>query len=193
VKAHIPLLVALVVALGLSGTTRAITVEVPVEGLYTYYGWDTTHVEGTFSISFDPGDIQSARLRLIGNLVWPSYYGCPSGEAGVNGSYFYANMSTASGDWFTQTTYVDQRISFVTYLDWHPSGDATWEFLSSGSGSFVLTGYSRLLPDGCTYQHGSSETVAEVFDAKMVFELRDPSPVEQSTWGRIKSLFRLAD
>ena len=168
----------------------AIWVEVPVDGLEGYYGWDTpTQKTGSFTVSIAPDAIIRARVRIIGNLVWPSYYGCPSGNIYVNGVYFSADMATSSGDWFTDVVYVDQRVSFVAYLDWQPSDSTTWDFLSSGSGTFVLTGTSRTLPEGCSYDHGSSDTTAEIIDAKMMFELFDPSPVEQSTWGRVKSLF----
>lgn len=168
----------------------AITVEVPVVGLDGYfYGPDTTRVTGSFTVNFESSDILSARIRITGNLVWPSYYGCPYGDAGVNGLKFFANMSTASGDWFTETVYVDQRVLFVTYLFWQPSGGATWDFLSGKSGTLVLSGFARPLPEGCTYNHGSSDTTGEVADAEIIFELRDPNPVEQSTWGRVKALF----
>jgi hypothetical protein len=170
----------------------ATTVEVPVDGLLGYYGPDTTHAVGTYTVSFDPSDILSARIQITGHLVWPSYYGCTGGEAGVNGSYFFANMSTTSGEWFTYDTYVDQRVSFVIFLDWHESGGGTWEFLSGGSGTFVMSCFARSLPAGCRYQHGSSDTTAEVIDAKIIFKLRNPTPVEESSWGRIKYLF-LAD
>jgi hypothetical protein len=167
----------------------ATSVEVPVAGLNGYYNPDTTHAVGTYTVSFNPSDVLSARFKITGHLVWPSYYGCPGGNTDVNGYKFFANMSTTSGDWFTDVVYVDQRVSFATYLDWDPSGGATWEFLSGGSGTVVLSGFSRPLPAGCSYDHGSSDATAEVIDAKIIFELRDPSPVGISTWGRIKSVF----
>jgi len=163
--------------------------EVPVVGLNGYYNPDTTQAVGTYNVSFDPGDILSARIRILGHLVWPSYYGCPGGNTDVNGYKFFANMSTTSGEWFTDVVYVDQRVYFITYLDWQASGSATWEFLSGGSGTFVLSGFGRPLPEGCSYDHGSSDTTAEVIDVKFLFELRDASPIEPSTWGRIKSLY----
>jgi len=165
---------------------HATWIEAPVTGLDGYIPPQKT---GTFAISVNPSEIVRVRIRIIGNLVWPSYYGCPHGNGSVNGYNFFATMSTTSGDWFTSVVYVDQRVSFVAYLDWQPSEGATWDFLLSGGGTFLLTGTPRPLPDGCSYDHGSSDTTAEVIDAKIMIELGDPNPVEQSTWGRIKSLF----
>lgn len=108
---------------------------------------------------------------------------------GFNGNRFFANTSTASGDWFTSEVYVSQRVSFAAFLDWQASGSATWEFLSDGSGSFVLTSFVRPLPLGCKYSHGSSDGTAEVTSVKMIFVLRDQTSAELTNWGRIKTLF----
>lgn len=188
-KVSLVLFSALAIVLSVWGPAYGTAwIQVPVAGLdgYFYPGPDTTHIEGTFDISFDPSDILGATVTIVVNLVWPCYVSCGNG---INGYNFFATMSTTSGEWFADLVYVDQRVSFVAYLEWQASGNATWEFLSGGSGAFVLSGFSRPLPDGCVYDHGSSDTTAEVIDAKIRFELRDPSPVEQSTWGRIKSLF----
>ena len=163
-------------------------VEVPVTGLNGYYGWDTTQTVGMFTAGVNPLDIIRARLRIIGNLVWPSYYGCPGGNYLVNGVYFFANMPASSGEWVTNVAYVDQRVNFITYLDWSPSGGATWDFLSGGTGTVCLAGVARTLPEGCRYDHGSSDTTAEVTEAYIQVELRDSTPVQQTTWGRIKSV-----
>jgi hypothetical protein len=175
-----------------------IWIEVPVDGLNGYYGGntyygDSTHTDGTFTTDINFNDIKRCRLRLTGNLVWPSYYSCSGPPAtaalSVNGYNFVANMSTISGAWTTNPVYVNQRVGFVTYLDWIPVDGATWEFLAGGTGSLVLSGIPRALPEGCSYDHGSSDTTAEVTDAILMFEMFEPNPVESSTWGRIKSLF----
>jgi len=163
-------------------------VEVPVTGLNGYYGWGLTQTVGTFTASVNPVEIIQARLRIIGNLVWPSYYGCPGGNYLVNGVYFYATMPASSGEWVTNTTYVDQRFAFITWLDFSPADGATWDFLSGGTGTVCLTGWARALPEGCRYDHGSSDTTAEVTEAYILVELRDPTPVHQTSWGRIKIL-----
>ena len=179
----------LVFAVAALNPALASWIEVPVEGLNGYYGPDTTHVEGTYTVSLDPADVLSVRMRITGNLVWPSYYSCSGSSSGFNGNYIFANMSTTSGDWYTSAIYVTQRVSFVIEPAWQPAGDPTWEFLSSGGGTFVLSSFARPLPYGCSYSHGSSDGTVEVIDAKLIFVLRDSTPVEQSTWGRVKSLF----
>ncbi len=179
----------LIVAVAVLNPALASWIEVPVEGLNGFYGSDTTHAVGTFTVSVDPADVLSVRMRITGNLVWPSYYSCSGGNPGFNGNYIYASISTTSGDWYTSPIYVNQRISFVIEPAWQPAGDPTWEFLSSGGGTFVLSSFARPLPYGCSYSHGSSDGTVEVTDAKLIFVLRDETPVEQSTWGRIKSLY----
>jgi hypothetical protein len=179
----------LIIAIAALNPALASWIEVPVDGLNGYYGPDTTHTVGTFAVSVDTEDVLSVRMRITGNLVWPSYCSCPGSGISFNGNYIFANMSTSSGDWYTSPIYVTQRVSFVIEPAWQPIREPTWEFLSSGSGTFVLSSYARPLPFGCSYQHGSSDGTVEVIDAKLIFVLRDETPVEQSTWGRIKSLY----
>jgi hypothetical protein len=188
-KSLLCLAIVIVMAAAALYPARAAWIEVPVEGLNGYYGPDTTHATGTFAVSVDPADVLSVRMRITGHLVWPSYYSCSFGSSGFNGNYIYANMSTESGDWFTSAIYVTQRISFVIEPAWHASGEATWEFLSAGSATFVLSSFARPLPNGCSYSHGSSDGTVEVIDAKLIIVLREETPVAESTWGRIKSLF----
>lgn len=163
-------------------------VELPVTGLHGYYGWGLTQIVATFTASVNPVEIIRARLRIMGDLVWPSYYGCPGGNYLVNGVYFYASMPASSGEWVTNVAYVDQRFDFIIWLDFSPAGGATWIFLSGGTGTVTLTGWGRPLPEGCRYDHGSSDTTAQVTEAYIQIELRDPTPVQQTTWGRIKVL-----
>jgi len=170
-----------------TGPVLAASIEATVVGLNGYHSSpDTTEVAGTFNVSLDPNAIVSSWLRITGNLVWPSYCSCGSG---FNGNSFFASMPAGAGEWYTEAVYVEDRVSFVATLVWQPSPGATWDFLSAGTGTVFLSCFAPPLPAGCQYLHGSSEGIAEVTSAEIHFELSNPTPVQQTTWGRIKALY----
>ena len=185
-------LIAAGVMVALSLTVRAghaaatsVYLEVPLPELNrTYDDW-VPPVTTQFSVGISPDAILSASIHLRGNLPWPSY----TTSCGYNGIIFSLEIPAEAGKWSTEF-YVNVRVNFEVFAPLLPTGGATWDFLSQGQGSITCSGAARELPPGCKYVHGGCCPMGEVTYASIILEYDPTTPIEVTTWGRIKALYR---
>jgi hypothetical protein len=178
--------VILTMYFGLSNSNGE-TLEIPTEELIRLYSNSTPPESTQFHVPFSHLAITSAQVCLRGNLPVPSYTTC-----GYNGVVFILEVpGTPSWEpkYWKAEFYVDERVNFEVIAELEPYKGATWDFLEDGVGTLICRGFGRPLPIGCSYIPGACCPIGDVTYASIIFEYDPLVPIEETTWGRIKSLF----
>ena len=173
-------------------TYAATTYEVSLPGLVgDYPGFK----EYEFNLVVTPTVVYNVWIRFSGTIETGQYYcyvnGPPPEGPFPLGMILQSTMpDTASGDsWYAEDSIdpvsgsFELTIPFVSY----PIDDPTWEFLLLGGGIVSCTGYTGMLNPECFIDINPSVTIE---DATLIIEGDFFVPVESSTWGYIKSLYK---
>jgi hypothetical protein len=182
------------VLLSACGAARAEIIEIPlpdVTGLYVYQ--QTRGASNRRTVSFDLGgnvaQVNGAWIRWSGRVVagWGS---CSGGGLFEWGGGIQAHLdqyrfeswraleSAAYPDW--ENTF-DETLAFTSPID------PGWDFLSDGTGDVIVSIWAVI------YVCGEMRVppTATLDSATLVLDVvMAPVPVEPTTWGRIKALYR---
>lgn len=176
-------IVTLIVADGPT-VAEEVVLEVTLPELIGFYTDGMPILSSEFTLTISYAAIQSASVRIRGDLPWPSY----TTSCGYNGIIFTLQVPAAVGTWET-TFYVDQRVGFEVISELIPVGEANWDYLADGHGIVTCAGVARPLPPGCSYIHGGCCPIGELTYASILFVYDSTVPAEATTWGRIKVLY----
>jgi hypothetical protein len=181
--------------LSISFPVSSETVELELPDLLGDYSGPQTTKHCTFVLNPAPNEVYSVFIYLSGSVTVGETYCQENGPPPV-GPYpspmeFIAYMDDPlSGDFWWASCLTDSESgSFEFTLQFEPfsTGDPTWEFLLSGSGTVDLEGLSGGLIPECWHE---VEPEAIIEEALLWIETDSPIAVESHTWGSIKSLIK---
>lgn len=186
--------VALVVLLGCQ-TARAEMIEVPLAGVVGGYVCDPAR-------GFQPGEIRTVSFDLGGAVVqvngaWIRWSGSLVAGWGDcdGGSFRWVGRIVAYLDQVELTAWRAEigvqgapwEINFDETLAFASAGQPAWDFLGDGSGDLIVA------IDAAQYFCGEMlvPPTATLDTATLILDVVvAPVPVESTTWGRVKALYR---
>jgi hypothetical protein len=181
---------ATITLLFLAASARATVIEVPVPGLLGPYPPSSTDYTRTTSIKLPaiPTVIHGVSLRISGTQAM-GHLVCPLGTFQDWPMLFEASMEQDENHWWL-APYKPTDTSFTLTVQFDPSPpeDASWEFLMDGSGTIKLYGAPNFLEGPCW--ENPVAPAGEITDAVLIVDADVALPVEASTWGKIKGLYR---
>jgi hypothetical protein len=187
----------LIVALGVYATHAEI-VEVPLPEFNGDYPGEGIIVPRVVSFQLErvPTVVHGASIRLAGETDVGQLF-CSG--AGLDGYHswpfnFYAILrdSVSGGSWKADTyAALDQGGPFEITIDFKArSGPTpTWSFLLDGESDIELTGGPVGYVAVCSALTPPPSAV--INEATLLIDGDFPIPVEQSTWGRVKAVFKI--
>jgi hypothetical protein len=146
-----------------------------------------------FDIDPSPGIIYSVSIRLTGETNVRQWF-CdldPPFDVPVT-LYAFMPDPITGGAWYTSGVCARESGNFVVTLPFRPYwpeqfGQPTWDFLRAGNGSMTIYGGGAPVIDIC-WPIGDL-SIASVSGASLLIDGEFAIPVEQTTWGRIKSIY----
>jgi hypothetical protein len=175
----------------LASSARALTVEIQVPGLIGPYPISPSVTTRSTSVKLPaiPTVINSVSLRITGTQAM-GHLVCPLGTFQDWPMLFYGSMQQDEDHWWLAPYSPASDGSFTQTLSFAPSPPegASWEFLMDGTGMVQLFGNPNFLEGPC-WEDAVAPT-GEVTEAVLIIEGDFALPVESSTWGRIKALYR---
>lgn len=180
-----------VLAMLIGANAGATIVEIPLPDLLGTYPLNEQEAERTasFVLPTTPTAINGVWFRLAGTQQVGEIM-CESGGPYPWPMDFLAALSdpTLPGQWLSfspmpeVTGPFEWTAAFISY-----SQGMTWDFLLDGEDDITLWGLPMALVGLCW---GIVSPTAEVTEAVLIIDAEFPVPVESSTWGRVKALFR---
>ena len=183
---------AAVVMMALIATAaHATVIEIPLPGLLGTYPLDAQNATRTvsFHLPDPPAVVYGVSFRVSGTTEvgtalcdgvlseWPM--AIEASMVDTPGHYWFANALMP---------YVAGSFAWTSEFHTFPP-NATWGFLIDGSAEVSLWGAPAGLVATCTDVSVPPPT-ATVTEAVLIIDAEFPIPVEPSTWGRIKALYR---
>lgn len=185
-----------IVALGamLTGASAgATTIEIPLPGLLGVYPLDESNVTRTttFVLPEIPAAINGVSFRIAGTTEVGELL-CEGGVTSAWPMDFQAYMEdpAISRLWsaWSPMPEVSGPFGWTTAFTTSPPNTTTdWAFLLDGEHEITLWGAPAPLGGFCSV---ISSPTAIVTEAVLIIDTESPVPVESSTWGRVKALFR---
>ncbi len=169
---------------------------VPLPELQGYYSvFDTYTRYASFQLNRTPTQVYNVWIRISGStnvgVYYCDLYGGPSDGPYPYPVEFASNIrDTVSGhSWMADQIAPDETGDFELTMQFHRihGWPATWDFLKSGYGTIRSDGSTIMLVAICWPTIFPDATVT---DAVLTVEADFQVPVDQSTWGSIKSLLR---
>jgi hypothetical protein len=172
-------------------SASATVVEIPLSGLLGPYpvseSVDSRTV--TFQLPGPPSVIHGISFRISGvqTLGWIT---CEWGGPYEWPMQFFPEMYEAPSDYWMAGVYPPLAsgpfTSTAPFTAAFPG--STWAFLLDGTGEIILHGSPAGLVGLCFMN--PVPPVGEITEAVLIVDAEFPNPVETSTWGKIKALYR---
>jgi len=183
-------LVAIAVLFLCAASSFAAVIEVPVPELLGHYPPSSTESSRSTTVKLPaiPTVIHGVSLRISGTQAM-GHLVCPLGTWQDWPMRFEGSMEQDQDHWWlAEYNPSDASFTLTVQLEPSPPEDASWEFLMDGSGLVKLFGAPNFLEGPC-WENPAAPT-AEITDAVLVIDGDVALPVEPSTWGKIKALYR---
>lgn len=185
-----------IVALGamLTGASAgATTIEVPLPGLLGVYPLDESNATRTttFLLPEIPAAINGVSFRIAGTTEVGEIL-CDWGGNSAWPMDFYAYMEDPAISRFWSASSVIPPVSgpfgwTTAFTTWPPNTATDWAFLLDGEHEITLYGAPTIPVGVCSV---ITSPTAIVTEAVLIIDVPSPVPVESTTWGHVKALFR---
>jgi hypothetical protein len=171
----------------LAAQSHAAVIEIPLPALLGSY--QNTARSATIVLPAQPSVIYGASLRVSGSTVLGQLdcFGEPPGIQ-PQPMDLWGEMHDGSGRyWFVSDHSAMQAGGAFTWTQPFEKTPAstTWAFLMDGVGDITLNGF-----DPYTWCNVRSSVSGGITEAVFIIDAEFPVAVEQSTWGKIKALYR---
>jgi len=168
----------------------------PLPELQGYYSvFDTYSRYASFQLDRIPTQVYNVWIQISGSTNVGVYYcdlygGPPDGPYPYQVEFVSSIRDTVSGNpWMADQIAPDETGDFELTIKFNRihGWPVTWDFLKSGYGTIRLDGLTIMLVAMCWPTIYPDATVT---DAVLIVEADFQVPVDESTWGSIKSLLR---
>lgn len=165
-----------------------------LQGFYSVFDTSSTRY-ASFQLDRIPTRIYNVWIRLsgsanVGEYSCYFYSGFPEGPYPYPVDFFATIQDTVNGrPWIAERVAPEETGDFELTIPFQEiyGWPVTWDFLKSGRGTVKLAGGTIIIVAMCCPDVFPDATVTE---AVLIVEADFQVPVDQSTWGSIKSLLR---